>query len=158
VPTEVRLGTPRVEADMTKRIVAAVDSSPASYAALNWAYGEAAMTGDELLAVHVVEPANPSNPAESRDHNIAAATAQMRVLTALPCVTDVESPVRVTISAPGGALVRTLAKAACDAAMVVVGEPQSARHADLAETLAVACGCPVVAVSENYDVRHIPVP
>jgi nucleotide-binding universal stress UspA family protein len=153
----VMLETSIEEAGMANRIVAAVDSSPASRAALTWAFGKAATTGDDLLAVHVLEPTQESRPAESRDNGIAdaAALTQMWVLRALPDISDAESPVRVIISAQGGALAHSLARASRDALMVVVGEPQSADHADLPEALAAECTCAVVAVSENYDVRHV---
>jgi nucleotide-binding universal stress UspA family protein len=145
------------EAHMTNRIVAAIDSSPASRAAMEWAFGEASRTGEDLLAVHVVEHTRRWDPSQSRDTAIAAgaATAQRRVLTAVSGASDVESPVRVTISAHGGSLVSTLARAAREAGMVVMGEPQSPEHAGLPEKVAAACACDVVAVSENHDVRLV---
>jgi nucleotide-binding universal stress UspA family protein len=142
---------------MTNRIVAAVDGSPASRAAVEWAFGEARRTGQDMLAVHVVEHTRRWDPSLSRDPAIAAgaATAQRRVLQAVSGASDAESPVRVTISAHGGSLVSTLARAARDAAMVVMGEPQSPEHAGLPEKVAAACACDVVAVNENSDVRHV---
>jgi nucleotide-binding universal stress UspA family protein len=142
---------------MARRIVAAIDSSPASRAALKWAFGEATRTGEDLLAVHVVEPiAQPQELTEHESRMAAAAEmTQLRVLAALPGVADVDSPVCVTIAVDDGTLVCRLVEACREAAMIVVGEPQSAEHLDLPETLAMQCGCSVIAVSERSEIRWV---
>jgi nucleotide-binding universal stress UspA family protein len=142
---------------MSNRIVAAIDSSPASHAALQWAFEYATTIGADLLAVHIIDlPQWPLAPG-SGDSVIerVAEVNQLRVLSALPGVSDAECPVRVTISAPHGPLVRSLAESSRDAVLVVVGEPQTPEHAGLPEQLAAECWCDVVAVSGDSAVRHV---
>lgn len=142
---------------MTNRIVAAVDGSAASRAALQWAYTEASRAGGDLLALHVVDMTGHVPSAAGPDVAVERAVAanQRRVMAALPGLSDVDCPVRVTVSSASGPLVPSVARSARDATLLVVGEPESGEHADLPERLADECRCDVVAVSADSVARQV---
>jgi hypothetical protein len=64
--------------------------------------------------------------------------------------------VDIGVSVVTGAAARRLAREAGDAALVVIGTPESLHHSDLPDDLVRGCLCPVVMVGAFGDVTSLP--
>lgn len=105
----------------TKRVVAGVDGSAGSVAALLWATAEACRRGAALHIVSVWEDPPPAQPGPARSDSPAQIAAQ-RVQRALERVLDDEHhPGEVICAWPKGDPGQVLLEAAEDADLVVVG-------------------------------------
>jgi nucleotide-binding universal stress UspA family protein len=138
-------------------IVVGVDASSASAAAVRWAAAEADRRGARLHAVHVVEPARRSRPDQDLrlQLDIARQTVPGRVGD---WVFRSGVAVDIAVSVVTGDIAAQLAREAGDAALMVIGAPESLHHSDLPDDLVRACVCPVVMVGSFGDVTSLPAP
>lgn len=134
-----------------------IDSSAASQAALRWAYDEAAETGAELVAVHIIDWTRRARGHQARQaarHDVSGRT-QERVLASLPSLRAAHPGVALTISISRGRVAPSLVALARDVTLLVVGEPESTEMATLPERLKARCRCDVAAVSAQHHVRWL---
>lgn len=135
----------------SKPIVVAVDGSQESAAALAWAIGRAAGTGERLRAVTTYEQPFPANDVAGdywRDLLAAKRAARSRAEIAIIDVlghTDVDHVLHM------GPVERVLADLSPEASLVVVGNRPSATwwgrlRGSVAERIRDTAACPVVSV------------
>ncbi|HET9858738.1 MAG TPA: universal stress protein [Nocardioidaceae bacterium] len=130
------------------RIVVGGDHTPAATAALRWAVAEASRTGACVVVVHAFDVTGRSDLALERDLDRARRDARYRTQSwVVEVLGDLDSRVPVVVSTPDGPVARTLARAGRDAQLVVIGQPGTGRHRDLAEDLSRICSCPVITVA-----------
>jgi nucleotide-binding universal stress UspA family protein len=152
-------GQPGVTGSPHETVLVAVDGSASSGAAVRWAAAEADRRNARLHAVHVVEPGQPE--ATPPDHDV-----QRKLDLARQSVpgrvgdwvfrSGVE--VKVAVSVVTGHLAGQVARESADAALVVIGAPESRHHSDLPAALMSRCLCPVVMVGPLGDVTYLRAP
>ena len=140
-------------------IVVGIDRSAACTAALRWASGEARRRNARLHAVHVVEPDGRERPFAARDLGLALEAARRTVPGRVADQVFAEgTDVDVAVSVVTGEVATQLAREAGDAALVVIGAPDSLRHRSLPHDLATRCLCPVATVGPLGEATYADVP
>ncbi len=139
-------------------IVVGVNTSAASEAAVRWAAAQAARRHARLYAVHVIEHGTPESMPPDRDLQLELQTARQSVPGRVGgwmfrAGIDVDVAVSVVI----GNVADQLAREAGDAALVVIGAPDSLHHSALPADLAYGCVCPVAMVGTFGDVTYVDV-
>ena len=141
----------RIAAMKTKPIVVLVDGSDESAAALAWAVGRVAETGEPLRVVTDYEQPCPATDVAGefwRELIVAKRAARERAEGVLVDVlghTDVDHILRL------GAIERVLVDMSSEASLIVVGHRRSTtwwsrRRGSLADRIKDAAACPVVSV------------
>ncbi len=145
-----------------KPIVVAVDGSDASAAALAWAAGRVAGTGERLRIVTSYEQPFPATDVAGeywRELMVAKRTARERAEATLADVlghTDVDHALHL------GPLERVLVDLSAEASLIVVGHRSSTtwwsrRRGSVADRIKDAAACPVVSVPVGDAVLDEPI-
>lgn len=155
------MDSPRFPASST--IVVGVDTSASSAAAVRWAAAEAARRGAQLHAVHVVEPGRPGaispdgDPAHDRRLRLDLARQSFPRRVG-DWVFDAGIEVDIAVRIMTGDVTAQLARAARDAALLVIGEADSLHHRTLALDLARACRCQVAMIGAAGEATFVRLP
>ena len=128
------------------KVVVGVDGSAAGAAAVRWAAAEAARRHTGLHAVHVVEHEDREDPQLELD--LARRSVPGRVGDWV-CTEGIDVDIAVTVVT--GNVATQLSRESSEAALVVIGRPDSPRHRSLPARLAAQCRCPVTMVGEHGD-------
>lgn len=144
-------------------IVVGVDTSASSAAAVRWAAAEAASRGAQLHAVHVVEPGRPGAISPDDDPGLDLRLRLDLARQSFPgrvggWVFDAGIEVDIAVRVVTGDVAAQLARAANDAALLVIGEADSLRHRTLAIDLARVCRCQVVMVGAAGEATFVHLP
>jgi nucleotide-binding universal stress UspA family protein len=148
-----------LKASPHETILVAVDGSASSGAAVRWAAAEADRRSARLHAVHVVEAGLPEATPPHRDVQRQLDLARQSVPGRVgDWVFRSGVEVEIAVSVVTGHLAGQLARESADAALVVIGAPESRHHRDLPADLMSRCLCPVVMVGPLGEVTHLRAP
>jgi nucleotide-binding universal stress UspA family protein len=149
---------PSYGSEADRRIVVAVDSSAAAYAALRWALLQAVTEGCTVLAVTVLDPRRRADWRLERDPAAALHEQQdrlggrvARAMTEHELTTGQPAP-PVQVLVVRGELVPELAALTGDTGLLVAGRPQTGMSEEAVRDL--AGRCPVLLVDEYGETSH----
>lgn len=139
-------------------VLVGIDTSAASEAAVRWAAAQAARRHARLHAVHVIEHGTPASTPPDRDLQLELQAARQSVPGRVGgWMFRAGIDVDVAVSVVTGNVAEQLAREAGDAALVVIGAPDSLHHSALPADLAYGCLCPVAMVGTFGDVTYVDV-
>jgi nucleotide-binding universal stress UspA family protein len=140
----------------SEAVVVGVNNSPAGTAALRWAQAEASRRQATLRVIHVHDVSERADLALERDPSGELGEVRRRLFAQVASRLDswARCP-NVVVTAARGPLLRTLARDARGAAMLVIGEPVHLEQLNLPDELSSRCACPVVVVDEQGGHRFV---